>query len=285
MYAITGITGKVGGIVARQLLDAGERVRAVMRDAGKAKEWTEGGCEISIASMNDAAALQAAFAGAAGVFVLLPPNFDPSPGFPETREIVEALRVALETARPERIVCISTVGAQALQENLLSQLGIQERVLGGLSIPITFLRPAWFMENAAWDVAPARDKGVIPSFLQPLQRHIPMVATADVGRTAAELLREHWQGRRVVELQGPQSVSPNDIATGFARLLGHPVRAEVVPRNTWETLFRSQGMANPKPRAQMLDGFNEGWLTFEHEPRRGRVELATVLRSLIESAK
>jgi NAD(P)H dehydrogenase (quinone) len=285
LYAITGITGKVGGIVARHLLDAGETVRAVMRDAGKAKEWAGGGCEISIASMNDPAALQAAFAGAAGVFVLLPPNFDPSPGFPETREIVEALRVALETARPERIVCISTVGAQAVQENLLSQLGIQERVLGQLSIPIAFLRPAWFMENAAWDVAPARDAGVFPSFLQPLHRRIPMVSTADVGRTAAELLREQWPGRRVVELQGPKMVSPNDLATNFAQLLGHPVRAEIVPRNTWETLFRSQGMTNPKPRAQMLDGFNEGWLTFEHEPRQGRVQLATVLRSLIESTK
>jgi NAD(P)H dehydrogenase (quinone) len=285
LYAITGITGKVGGIVARHLLGAGEKVRAVMRDAGKAKEWAGEGCEISLASMNDSAALQAAFAGCAGVFVLLPPNFDPSPGFPETREIVEALRVALETARPARIVCISTVGAQAVQENLLSQLGIQERVLGQLSVPITFLRPAWFMENAAWDVAPARDAGVIPSFLQPLQRRIPMVATADVGRTAAELLREQWQGRRVVELQGPQPVSPNDIAAGFAQLLGRPVRAEIVPRNTWETLFRSQGMTNPKPRAQMLDGFNEGWLTFEQEPRQGRVELTTVLSSLIESAK
>jgi len=285
MIAITGITGKVGGIVARHLLGAGEKVRAVMRDAGKAKEWADAGCEISIASMNDAAALQAAFSGAAGVFVLLPPNFDPSPGFPETREIVEALRAALDKARPERIVCISTVGAQAVQENLLSQLGIQERVLGELSIPITFLRPAWFMENAAWDVAPARDTGVIPSFLQPLQRRIPMVATADVGRTAAELLREQWQGRRVVELQGPRSVSPNDVAAAFTQLLGHPVRAEIVPRNTWETLFRSQGMNNPKPRAQMLDGFNEGWLTFEHEPRRGGVELATVLRSMIENAK
>jgi uncharacterized protein YbjT (DUF2867 family) len=56
------------------------------------------------------------------------------------------------------------------------------------------------MENAAWDLASARDTGVIPSFLQPLERRIPMVATADVGRVAAELLQERWQGHRVVEL-------------------------------------------------------------------------------------
>ena len=33
MYAVTGITGKVGGTVAQTLLAAGEKVRAVVRDA------------------------------------------------------------------------------------------------------------------------------------------------------------------------------------------------------------------------------------------------------------
>jgi uncharacterized protein YbjT (DUF2867 family) len=31
MYAITGITGKVGGELARDLLAAGQRVRAIVR--------------------------------------------------------------------------------------------------------------------------------------------------------------------------------------------------------------------------------------------------------------
>jgi uncharacterized protein YbjT (DUF2867 family) len=35
MYAVTGITGKVGGAVARTLLSAGQQLRAVVRDAKK----------------------------------------------------------------------------------------------------------------------------------------------------------------------------------------------------------------------------------------------------------
>jgi hypothetical protein len=31
-----------------------------------------------------------------------------------------------------------------------------------------------------------------------------------------------------------------------------------VPRETWESLLKLQGMKNPTPRIQMLDGFNEG---------------------------
>jgi uncharacterized protein YbjT (DUF2867 family) len=284
MFAITGITGQVGGAVARTLLAAGKDVRAVVRDPGKAESWERAGCEVALAAMQDANALEQAFAGAEAAFVLMPPNFDPSPEFKESRAIAHAIGTALEAAKPGRVVCISTIGAQARQENLLNQLGILERELAGLAIPVTLLRPAWFMENAAWDVAAARDTGLISSFLQPLDRRIPMVATADVGRVAAELLQESGTGTRVVELEGPRPVSPDDIAAGLARFLGRSVRAQAVPRESWEALFRSQGMRNPLPRIQMLDGFNAGWLRFEHATRKGCVELEVVLRSLVERA-
>ncbi len=281
MYAITGITGKVGGVVAQSLLQAGQPVRAVVRDPAKGQAWASRGCEVALADMNDVPALTQAFMGAEAVFVLLPPHFDPSPGFTETHHLVASLRSVLLAARPQRVVCISTVGAQAQQQNLLSQLGLLEQGLGDLPLAVTFLRPAWFMENAAWDVAPARESGVIPSFLQPLDRAIPMVATADVGRTAAELLQTSWTGHRVVELEGPQRYSPNDIAACLARLLRTGVRAEAVPRQTWQACFSAQGMKNPEPRMRMLDGFNEGWLCFEHTARKGTVELEAVLQSLM----
>jgi NAD(P)H dehydrogenase (quinone) len=282
MFAITGITGQIGGVVARTLLAAGKNVRAVVRDRKKGAEWARQGCDIAVADMNDAESLAQAFTGTEGVLLVLPPIFDPAPGFPEVRAILGALKSALERARPTQVVGISTVGAQARQENLLTQHTLHERILGELPLPITFLRPAWFMENAAWDLAPARDTGVIQSFLQPLDRRIPMVATADIGRVAAELLQEKTAQHRVVELEGPRPVSPEDIASSFARLLGRSVTARTVPRDTWDSLFRSQGMKNPLPRIQMLDGFNQGWITFEHRPRQGATELDTVLRGLIE---
>ncbi|MDR6958200.1 uncharacterized protein YbjT (DUF2867 family) [Pseudomonas brassicacearum] len=63
-------------------------------------------------------------------------------------------------------------------------------------------------ENSLWDIAPARDEGVLHSFLQPLDKPRSMVATADVGRTAAALLQENREGVRVVELSGPQQITP-----------------------------------------------------------------------------
>src|ERR1700683_5214938 len=129
MFVITGITGTVGGKVARNLLASNQPVRALMRDIRKAGAWAERGCEIAQADITDIAALASAFQGAQAVFVLVPPNFDPLPDFPEARATAPALKSAFEAARPGRIVYLSTIGAQATQSNLLTQHGIIEQEL------------------------------------------------------------------------------------------------------------------------------------------------------------
>jgi uncharacterized protein YbjT (DUF2867 family) len=280
MYAITGITGKVGGALARSLLAEGQPVRAVLRDAAKANEWRDLGCDIALAEMEDAASLTSAFTGAAGVFILPPPEFDPEPGFPEARRVIAAVTAALAKARPGKVVYLSTIGADAPHENLLTQHTLMEQSLREIGLPVTLLRPAWFMENALWDIPSARDEGVLRSFLQPADRPLPMVATQDVGWLAAALLQEEWSGTRVVELEGPVRVSPNNIARAFTTALVRTVRVETVPRESWEHIFRTQGMRNPLPRMRMLDGFNEGWIEFS-DHGRSAVKGMTTLDGLI----
>jgi len=262
MYAITGITGKVGGSVARVLLGAGQSVRAIVRDKDKGKVWAALGCEIATAKIDDAKALTEAFGDAEGVFLMTPPDYDPAPGFPATHANAAAIKTAISAARPGKIVVLSTVGAQVAEPNLLNNSTITEAMLRTLPVPVGILRAAWFMENAAWDVDAARS-GLIPSFLQPLDHAIPMVSTNDIGHAAARMLQQRRSGLHVVELEGPRRYCANDIAAGFALALGHEVRMQPIPRNTWESLFRSQGMKNPLPRIRMIDGFNEGWIEFE----------------------
>ena len=285
MYVITGITGKVGGALARNLIKAGQPVRAVMRDAGKAGYWADQGCDVVFAQMDDAQALTKAFKGATGVFILPPPGFDPQPGFPEARAVIAAVSQALQAATPKKVLCLSTIGAQATEVNLLTQRTLMEQALSALDIPVTFLRPAWFMENALYDLIAARETGVIHSFLQPLDKAVPMIATADIGTLAAQLLQQEWAGHRVVELEG-QWISPNDIAQGLSQVLDRDVRAEAVARETWEALLRAQGAQNPLPRMRMVDGFNEGWICFEQEQvLKGDTSLQTVLRELADNTR
>ena len=286
MFAVVGVSGQVGGAVARSLLAKQLPVRAVVRDRHKGAAWAERGCEPAVADLRDGDALTAAFRGAEGVFVMLPAVFDPLPGFPETRQVLAALRPALAAARPGRVVALSSIGAQAARSSLIAQLGLLEAALEDLPIPVAYLRPGWFLENAAWDVDAART-GAITSFLQPLDKPVPMVATDDVGRVAASLLQETFSGRRVVELEGPERVSPYQLAETFAALLHRPVRVDALPRERWAATFAAQGMKNPAPRIEMLHGFNQGWLAFEGGEasiQRGEIGLRTALARLIARA-
>jgi uncharacterized protein YbjT (DUF2867 family) len=238
--------------------------------------------------MNDAASLTSAFKGAAGVFILPPSDFDPAPGFPEARRVIAAVTSALIEARPGKVVCLSTIGTDAPHENLLTQRTLMEESLRDIGIPVTFLRPGWFMENALWDVASARDEGVLHSFLQPADKPFPMVATQDVGQAAAALLREDWRGTRVVELEGPARISPDDLAKTFASVLKRAVRVETVPRESWEPMFRAQGMRHPLPRIRMLDGFNEGWIEFGEKgrlARKGTTAIESVIAELVKASE
>ena len=137
MYAVTGITGKVGAAVARSLLSADQRVRAVVRDAAKGAAWASLGCDIAVADSADAGALAKAFEGTQGVFAMLPPIFDPAPGFPEAREFIASIYSALAAAKPNKVVALSTIGADALQPNLLNGLGLMEDALKTLPMPVS----------------------------------------------------------------------------------------------------------------------------------------------------
>jgi uncharacterized protein YbjT (DUF2867 family) len=283
MYAVMGITGNVGGAVARTLLAMGEKVRGIVRNPEKAVEWQKQGVEIFKADYDDVDALTAAFAGVAGAFVMVPPNFAPAPDFAETKAALKALHEALSRALPSKAVYLSSIGAeQASGLGLITSSHLLEETLGDLPFSHAFLRAGWFFENSAGDVASARNEGKIRFQLHPLDRKFPLAATADIGKVGAETLTQSWTGIRHIEVAGPEGYSPLDIADAFAEAVGRPVEAIAVPRAEWETLWVSQGMPEGRtaPRVEMVDGFNSGWIHFgvsgtEH------VDGATTLREVI----
>ena len=225
MYAITGITGQVGGELGRRLLAVGVPVRAVVRDHAKGAGWAAKGCEVACADMGEGAQLAAAFEGAEAVFILPPSVFDPEPGYPEARRVIDAVVTALLAARPKRVLCLSTIGADAPHDNLLTQRTLLERALERVRAARDL--PAPRLVHGERAVGPSRRRATRACCAASCSRpigHFPMVATRDIGALAAELIQENWQGNRVVELEGPARVSPQDLTHAFATVLGRPVR-------------------------------------------------------------
>ena len=287
MYAIMGITGRVGGAIAENLLSQGEKIRAIVRNPEKATHWKDRGAEIAIADVDDPNALATAFEGADGVFLMVPPNFAPEPGFLELRKTLASYRTALATALPKKAVYLSSIGAEQTSGlGLITGSHLLEQALGDLPIAHAFLRAGWFMENHAWDVTTAQAEGKIYSNLYPLDRKFSLVATADIGNAGADILRQEWTGTRYIEVAGPEQYSPKDIAQALSRALGQSVEAVAVPREKWTEFFEGQGMptGRTEPRAEMVDGFNSGWIHFgisgtEHVT--GTTSLTSVMATLV----
>jgi len=276
-FLVAGITGNVGGATARHLLQAGHKVRGLVRNPQKAEKWAKQGVEIIQGDFGDSADVAEALQGVEGAYLMLPPFFTPSPGFPEAQTLVDSFVEALRKAPPPRLVALSSVGSEKTGGlGLITSTHLLEQGLGDLPFPTAFVRAGSFFENYAYAVKAAAS-GWFDSFLAPPDRAFPMVATEDIGTEVARLLTGSWSGKKIIELGS--RLSADDVAKALGGVLGQPVQARAIPRDQWAAVLEAQGMppAFIAPYLEMEDGLNSGWIDFGvagTEPVAGTVTLA-----------
>lgn len=263
MFFVSGITGRVGGATARQLLSEGRKVRAMVRDPQKAAEWVKKGVDVGKGDLDDAANVADALKGVEGAYLMMPPMMAPAPGFPEAKAIIASYVEALKKAPVPRVVALSSIGSEKTSKlGLITQTHLLEEALSGVPFPVAFVRAAGFIENLLYGLKTGAENGVFDTFLTPTDRKAPMIATEDIGKEIARLLTGNWTGKKIVELGSP--VSPDDLARAMSEVLGRPVKARVIPREKWTASL--EGMGIPKGRTvgfeEMEDSFNSGWIHF-----------------------
>lgn len=243
MYIILGSTGHVGSAVARTLLDRGQPVTVVTRDAANAEDLRKLGAAVAVADVSDAAALRKVFQSGRRAFLLNPPGDIAGDPSEDEERTISSIVSALEGSGLEKIVAASTYGAQP-GERLgdLSTLFAMEQALNRQAIPVTNNRAAYYMSNWDASVESARERGTVKTFY-PVQFQLPMVAPADIGAFAAESLLEPPEQNGLRMIEGPDRYSSEDVAEAFAVALGKPVRAVEIPETEWLATFRKMGFS------------------------------------------
>ena len=141
MFFLSGISGKVGGAAARQLLEEGRTVRALVRDPHKADDWSQKGVDVRRGDFNDADAVAGAMEEVEGAYLMLPPLLAPAPGFPEAKAIIASFREALRQVPPPRLVVLSSIGSQQSSGlGLITTTHLMEEALKDLPFPTAFVR-------------------------------------------------------------------------------------------------------------------------------------------------
>ena len=285
MFAITGATGNTGSVAAETLLAAGKKVRVVVRSAAKAKALAERGAEVVEADLNDEAAMTAAFRGAEGVFLLSPPDVTLDGFLAKRKALLESLARAAKAAQVKHAVFLSSVGAQHAEgTGIIASTHAGEQALRASGLPVTFVRAAYFVENWGSVLHPARQDGVLPSFVAANQT-IPMVASRDIGKTVASALLDGPRGTRVIELSGPKDLSPKDIAAALSEILGRQVVVAEAPLAAVAPTLTSFGFCADVAELfrGMMEGIGNGKVAFEgKEAVRGNTSATEVLRALTE---
>ena len=290
MYAITGAMGQTGSAVANDLLAAGASIRLIVRnDDARAAHWRARGAEIVVADLTDTTRLSRALEGVAGAYLMNPPNYMAGDMFVEARRVHSSLITAANQAGITHVVALSSVGAhQPSGTGNIRTTWDFEQQLSGLKCRLTVLRAANFMENWAWSLTSVWTHGVLPTMFLPIERPLPMVAARDIGATAAQLLLDLTDARRLIELHGPQDYSPEDAGRVLSHLMNKRVTVIAAAEAQWADVFRGQGYPEITVRAfcEMFHGFNDGTVTFEDagETRRGTTTLEQALKSCLPGA-
>ena len=286
MFVIAGAAGNTGSVVTGTLLAHGKSVTVLVRDDRKAERWREKGVQVATASLDDAKALTAAFAGAEGAYLLIPPN----PTAPDVLEysarISDALAKAVQSSGIAHVLLLSSIGAQhAHGTGPIRSLHHAESAIGAAAKNLTVLRAPFFLQNWASSIDAVRNQGVLHNFLTP-ERKIPMAANADIGESAAAGLTNPTRGRRLVELGGPEDYSPRDIVQVFTNVLGKPVRLETHPLDAVIPTFTAIGFSQDMARLyrEMLEGINSGHVAYEGKDapsQRGKVTASEAISQML----
>lgn len=285
MFTIFGASGNTGAVVARDLLDRGQSVRVVARDPAKVADLAARGAEVVRGDVLDAASVAAALDGARGAYLLLPPDLASDDLLARNRRIADVYRDALVAKRTPHAVLLSSIGAQVPSgTGPIAGAHYSEQALAGATgTTVTFLRAAFFAENILAYAHPMKNDGVLPVFGGGADFRFPIVATQDIGRTAAALLLAPPSASEVVELSGPVEASYDDAAAAASRILGRTVKTANVPIDAMVPTLTGLGFSANVAGLfrEMTEASAKGIVRWEGKGRavRGTTTIEDVLRA------
>lgn len=286
MYVVLGASGHTGHVVAKSLLDSGEKVRVVGRSAERLQNFAAEGADVFVADATDGPGLARAFKGADAAYVLIPPE-PTSNNFRAFQDRVsDAVAAAVENAGIKRVVTLSSIGADKASGTgpVVGLYNLEQKLNQIDGANVLHLRAGYFMENAFPQVGVIRMLGSMAGPVRP-DLKLPMIATRDIGEAAAEaLVRGDFRGKQTKELLGQRDIDYSEVATVIGKAIGKPSLGYVqAPDDQLRPAMVQMGMsANFVDLIlEMAGALNSGYMT-ALEPRSAANTTPTSFETFVE---
>jgi uncharacterized protein YbjT (DUF2867 family) len=223
-YAITGGAGNISKPLIEKLLAAGQQVTVIGRDAAHLKELRDKGAKTVTGSVEDAAFLTAAFAGADAVYTMVPPTHDTKDWKGFIGSVGRNYAQAIRANGIKYVVNLSSFGAHAPDGcGPVSGLFRAEQALNELAgTNILHLRPGYFYSNLLGNLGMVRNMNIMggnwggPGFT------LNLSAPPDIAEIAAdELTGLKFTGHSVRYIASDER-STEEIASILGKAVGKP---------------------------------------------------------------
>jgi len=285
MYVITGATGHTGRVAAEKLLATGAKVRVIGRDAKRLEQFSREGAEAVVADMTDTAALEKAFSGARAVYTVMPPNLSAPDVRAYQEQVTDSLAAAIRKNGVGYAVALSSTGADKTYGTgpVMGVHGLEKKLGSIDGLNVLSLRCGYFMENLLPQVGIIQSLGFMAGPVRP-DVPLPMIATSDIGETAAESLAKlDFVGKQTRELLGARHVTYTEAARIIGAAIGKPdLTYRQVPASVLKPAMMQMGMSSNMVDLllEMSDALNTGHMKSQ-EPRSARNTTATTLETFV----
>ena len=233
---VTGATGYIGGRLVPRLLEAGFRVRCLVREPRKldARAWRrDPGVEVCRVDLTDAAGVAAALQGAEAAFYLVHSMIVKGAAYRQADlELARSFAAGARTAGVGRIIYLGGLGEMG--PSLSSHLASRREVEGALAsggVPVTVFRAAMIIGSGSASF----------EILRYLVEHLPVMITPRWVHTRSQPIAVrnvlHYLVRcldvpqtagRTLDIGGPEVLSYLELMRIMAEARGLPRRA-VIP--------------------------------------------------------
>ena len=221
-YAITGSAGNISRPLAERLLAAGHEVTVIGRSKEHLKPLTDRGAKAAVGTVEDAAFLKGAFAGADAVYTMVPPQTALGENMYE--RLGSNYAGAINANNIKYVVNLSSVGAH-LPEGAgpVSGLYRTERELNKLSdVNVLHLRPGFFYVNFYMYAGMIRDMGILGENFGDSNAKLILSFPGDIAEAAAEILLQLSFKGHVVHYVASDERALGEIAHVLGTAIGRP---------------------------------------------------------------
>lgn len=270
MYAITGATGKVGKLIANELLANGKNVISIGRNADKLESLIVKGALPFVGDLHDAGFVKKAFEGATAVFCINPVNLLSHEPRKDQQTIARNYVNAVKENDIKYVLLLSSLGAHLRNgAGVIDGLADMEVYFSELkNVNVLTLRCTYFMENILSQITTIKQMGLMGSPIKG-DLKIPMVAVKDIAAIATKhLINLDFKGHAVDYILGPEDISYNEVARIIGKAIGRPdlKYVQFSYENAKSAMVQSGSFSKEVAELfnTMSDGFNNGKITGEH---------------------